>query len=310
MQRFTHPSHPHVARPPARRALALAALLFALALPASAEADRARHAWVVSATRALEGSPPDAQFEAYRSDYLAALPIESARALPRSQLFARAATARTVLVGDQHDSLEAKQLALDLVHAMRARGPVTLAIEFINPPFQSVLDDHTAGRIDLAALRDRAYKPSSWSFDWRLYAGLLEGARAAGVPVVSVEPGTHLSLTARDAGIARAVKAIPGRVLVFYGSYHLLGRGHLADQLAPELVVTPSAQERYWALASRYGQSFDLLELSPTVVFSNQGSPLVRDAANLRELMDMFGYTSFDEIAHDHPSLPPAPELP
>lgn len=293
------------------RALILALLLV---LPAWAldpiAADQARHAWVKRATAALEGTAPDPGFVAYREAYLAALDTEHARPLGRAALRQELGRAGTVLLGDQHDDARIKALALECLGAMRATGPVTLAIEFIRPEFQPVLDAYISGAIDLGALRERAYQPSHWSFAWRLYAPLFEGARRLGVRVVAVEPGTHLDLPARDAGIAAAVRAIPGRVLVFYGSFHLLGAGHLADLLGAELTITPSAQDRYWELARHHGPSFDLLRLSGRVVFANLGSPLEQDTAALRDLMDMFGYTSFHEVAHDRPELAPVPELP
>ena len=288
-------------------ALAVSGALHAAAPDTAVAELQARHAWVLRATAALENSPPDPAFVKYRNDYLAALPLGAAQPLARSALDRRLKSARVVLLGDQHDSPVAKRLALHVLTAMRAGGAVTLAIEFIQPKFQAVLDAYTAGRIDDAALRDQAYKPSSWSFAWPLYRELFVGARAAGVRVVAVEPGTHLSLSERDTGIASNVRAIPGRVLVFYGSFHLLGRDHLADKLGADLTITPSAQERYWEIARRQGLGFDLLELSPRVVFANLGSPLDSDSEYLDSLMDTFGYGSLDELARDFPDLPARP---
>lgn len=292
------------------------AVLLTLLLVASARAgdsvadDQVRHAWVKRATASLEGAAPEPHFVAYREAYLAALDTGRARAISRADLTRRLGASRVVLLGDQHDNADVKRLAVECLRGMTGGGPVTLAIEFIQPQFQAVLDAYSAGQIELSELRERAYEPSHWSFAWRLYAPLFEGARKLGVRVVAVEPGTHLALEQRDAGIATAVRGIGGRVLVFYGSFHLLGAGHLADLLGADLTVTPSAQDRYWELARRHGQAFDLLELSPRVVFANLGSPLEHDAEALRELMGMFGYSSFDEVAHDHPALGPAPELP
>jgi len=265
-------------------------------------------AWVARASAALVSQAPDPSFVKYRDEYLTALPVDAARPLTRAALDARLAGARIVLVGDQHESPEAKELALSVLAAMRkGGGAVSLAIEFIHPEYQRVLDAYAAGSLDESALRERAYRASAWSFPWPPYRQLLAGAKAAGVPVVAVEPGTHLALVDRDRGIAERTRAIPGRVLVFYGSYHLLGPAHLAARLDPDVTITPSAQDFYWTLARRFGLGFDLLELSPRIVFANQGSPLEGDAASLRSLMDAFGYGSFAELATAFPALKPVP---
>ena len=127
--------------------------------------------------------------------------IEAA-ALPMSVLDARTghqiadaafwdalAHARAVCVGEEHPNPHHHWVQLEVVRRLAAQWPrLALGMEMFQRPFQGVLDDYAAGRIDAAALRSRAGWEDRWGYDFSLYAPIIDRAVAA--------KGTLLALNA------------------------------------------------------------------------------------------------------------------
>ena len=79
---------------------------------------------------------------------------------------------------------------------------LAIGVEFVQQPFQEVLDDFVQQRIDERDFLRRSEYFTRWGFDYRLYAPLLRFARNNAIPVVALNvPGEITSKVARD-GVA------------------------------------------------------------------------------------------------------------
>jgi uncharacterized iron-regulated protein len=103
----------------------------------------------------------------------------SGRELPAAELWTWLRDARAVCAGEQHPSPHdhwAQLQILDHVSAPAA-GTLALGLEMVQRPFQGVLDDWSAGRIDDATLLARTGWQDRWGFDFALYRPMLALAR-------------------------------------------------------------------------------------------------------------------------------------
>ena len=94
---------------------------------------------------------------------------------------------RVVLVGEIHDRYDNHLMQLELIRRLHAVHPrLAIGMEMFQQPFQDILDDYIAGRVDeKQLLRDTEYY-RRWRYDFRLYAPILEYARENQLPVVAL----------------------------------------------------------------------------------------------------------------------------
>lgn len=242
----------------------------------------------------------------YEREYRAEVASRSEELTPLPDVDDRLAGSRLTLFGDTHTERSSQTNTVEALRAMRAGdGPVTLVIEFIDRSFQAEVDAYLAGELDVEALRERVQYDEHWGFSWENYRLVLEGARRLGAGLLLVE--NHLErheLDQRDREIvawtmAHRARHPDTRYLVAYGSYHVLGRGHLADLFAAEglpadTVLVGEAPEVYFR-ALRKVRDPDLVRfvrLSDELYFIRNGTPIERE----RETRDTFmGYGGWRE---------------
>lgn len=291
-----------------RRLPALALLLLIAGSSTAAGREEACSLWVSKAVAALETEIGSKTLIHYRAEYVTAFTSLAPSKTSWSEVGKSLKTSRRVLLGDQHDRAEFQELAIDVMELMDAGDEKpTLVIEFIQQRFQGVLDRWMAGEISDAALKKEAYDPSEWGFSWRSYRAVLGKARELGWRVQAVELPGRQTLPKRDERIAAAISKIEGRVLVFYGAYHLLGKKHLADRVDPDLVITPVAEDRYWTLLRSVGGNPRAIRLGDEVVFVNLASSLELNMPYLETLMGSLEIGSLEDLAVDYPDVGDCP---
>jgi aminopeptidase N len=124
----------------------------------------------------------------------AALPYQildgrSGREVDREAFWTRVSAARAVCVGEEHPNPHHHWWQLEVVRRVVAKQPqVALGMEMFQRPFQGVLDDYAAKRIDAAALRSRSGWQERWGYDYDLYGPTID--------VVVAAKGTLLALNA------------------------------------------------------------------------------------------------------------------
>ncbi|HJL31469.1 MAG TPA: ChaN family lipoprotein, partial [Polyangiaceae bacterium LLY-WYZ-15_(1-7)] len=110
--------------------------------------------------------------------------------------------ARAIYLGESHDDTLDHAMQYRLLRELhRQDGALVLGMEMFQRPYQAVLDDWTAGRLDEEALRRRTEWDTRWGFDIRLYRPMLEFARARGVPVIALNARRELSRAVAMSGL-------------------------------------------------------------------------------------------------------------
>lgn len=131
----------------------------------------------------------------------AALPYQvldgrTGRQVDEPAFWARLGKARAVCVGEEHPNPHHHWFQLHVVKQLLAtRPPVKLALglEMIQRPFQGVLDDYAAKRIDAAALRSRAGWEERWGYDWGFYGPTIDATVAAGGALLALNAAKELT---------------------------------------------------------------------------------------------------------------------
>ena len=128
----------------------------------------------------------------------AALPFKivdarSGREVPEADVWKRLATVRAVCIGEEHPNPHHHWAQLRVVDEVAQRAGAAkrsfgLGMEMFQTPFQGVLDDFAAGKIDEAALLSRSGWQERWNYDFGLYRPIIARARKSG--------GTLLALNA------------------------------------------------------------------------------------------------------------------
>jgi len=92
--------------------------------------------------------------------------------------------ARAIFLGERHDDPLDHGMQYRILRALhRDDGMLHVGMEMFERPFQPVLDDWVAGRLDEEGLRRRTEWDERWGYDIRLYRPLLELARSRAIPL-------------------------------------------------------------------------------------------------------------------------------
>jgi len=109
----------------------------------------------------------------------------------------RLAGARAVCVGEEHPNPHHHWMQLHVVRELIKRlpkgGKLALAMEMFQRPFQGVLDDYAARRIDDAALRSRSGYEERWGYDYTFYGPTIDAAVGAGAQLLAANAAKELT---------------------------------------------------------------------------------------------------------------------
>lgn len=95
--------------------------------------------------------------------------------------------ARAICIAEHHPNPHHHWVQLTLYRQLLARGgSPALGMEMFQRPFQGVLDDFAAGRIDEATLLERSGWEERWGYDWALYQPTVAAAVARGAPLLAL----------------------------------------------------------------------------------------------------------------------------
>lgn len=115
----------------------------------------------------------------------------------------RVAPPAAVYVGEVHDRLAYHVNQLAVITALTDAGhAVAIGLEMIQTPFQEVLDDYVAGRIDFESMLSRSEYYTRWGYDPRLYQPIFEFARRQRLPLVALNAAREVTARVREVGLA------------------------------------------------------------------------------------------------------------
>jgi uncharacterized iron-regulated protein len=109
----------------------------------------------------------------------------------------RLAASRAICVGEEHPNPHHHWMQLHIVRELIKRLPrgtrLALAMEMFQRPFQGVLDDYAARRIDAATLRSRTGYRERWGYEYRFYGPTIDTAVGAGAQLLAANAARELT---------------------------------------------------------------------------------------------------------------------
>jgi uncharacterized iron-regulated protein len=140
--------------------------------------------------------PPAGGLEAAALPY-AIVDARTGRSVDEKAFWARVGKARAICVGEDHTNPHHHWVQLAVVQHLAKDLPkgarLALGMEMFQRPFQGVLEDYAAKRIDAAALRSRAGWEERWGYDWGFYAQTIDATVAAGGHLLALNASRELT---------------------------------------------------------------------------------------------------------------------
>ncbi len=115
------------------------------------------------------------------------------RQVDTAAFWAQVGAARVVCVGEDHPNPHHHWFQLEVMKQVSSHRPLALGMEMFQRPFQGVLDDYAAKRIDEAALLSRSGYEERWSYDWGFYQPTINTAVAAGATLLALNTPRELT---------------------------------------------------------------------------------------------------------------------
>jgi uncharacterized iron-regulated protein len=113
--------------------------------------------------------------------------------LAEADFWARLGAARAVCVGEEHPNPHHHWAQLTVItHLAAHAGGFAVGMEMVQRPFQGVLDDFAAKKIDDAAMTARTGWEDRWGYDYALYGPLLHVAIDHGGALVALNASKEL----------------------------------------------------------------------------------------------------------------------
>ncbi len=144
--------------------------------------------------------PPRPEADHPRGVIAAALPYaivdgRTGAAVTTDAFWAAVGAARVVCMGEDHSNPHHHWAQLEVVDHLTAGPPRTwaLGMEMVQRPFQAVLDDYAAGRIDGAALRSRTGWEDRWGFDFAMYEPVMALTAKRGGALIALNAARELT---------------------------------------------------------------------------------------------------------------------
>jgi uncharacterized iron-regulated protein len=119
--------------------------------------------------------------------------------------FTALAGADAVCLGEQHNNPHHHWVQLMVVEKLSAAAgerAFAVGFEMFQTPFQGVLDDYAAGRIDEGQLLARSGWEERWGYDFAFYRPILEVAVAASRPLLALNAPKELTGKVGKGGLA------------------------------------------------------------------------------------------------------------
>ncbi|HUS26949.1 MAG TPA: ChaN family lipoprotein [Kofleriaceae bacterium] len=135
----------------------------------------------------------------------AILDARTGRQVDTEQFWQQLGTQRVVCVGEDHQNPHHHWVQLEVMSQLAAHHKgkkLALGMEMFQRPFQGVLDDYAAKRIDEATLLSRSGWDDRWGYDYGFYGPTIRAAVAVGAALVALNAPRELTKAVSHKGIA------------------------------------------------------------------------------------------------------------
>jgi aminopeptidase N len=113
--------------------------------------------------------------------------VETKTILNIPGIIEKAAEKKIIYVGEIHNRFEDHRAEFDIIRALHKKNSrIAIGMEMFQKPFQKVLDDYIAGKIDEREFLKKSEYFKRWSFDYTLYREILLYAREYRIPVIAL----------------------------------------------------------------------------------------------------------------------------
>lgn len=147
-----------------------------------------------SPAKPQQASGPKRGIEAAELPY-SIVDARTGREVDREAFWAKVETSRMVCVGEEHKNPHHHWVQLEVmkqVVARRKHDRLALGMEMFQRPFQGILDDYAANRIDEPTLLSRSAWEERWGYDYGLYGPTIRVAVAAKAALVALNAPKEL----------------------------------------------------------------------------------------------------------------------
>lgn len=117
------------------------------------------------------------------------------RQVEAAEVWTKLAAARVVCIGEEHPNPHHHWAQLEVVSKLTPAGPyphLALGMEMFQRPFQGVLDDYAAARIEESALLSRSGWAERWGYDFAMYRPILAQVIKVGGRLLALNPAKEL----------------------------------------------------------------------------------------------------------------------
>jgi uncharacterized iron-regulated protein len=127
---------------------------------------------------------------------------KNASVLDSGSVFDELLSSRVIYVSEQHNNPHHHAAQLSVIAGIYARDPsVAIGMEMFKVPFQHVLDDYLAEKIDAEQLVEQSEWEDRWGYDFDLYRPILEFARAHHLKVYALNAPDEITRKVADEGV-------------------------------------------------------------------------------------------------------------
>ncbi|MGD8588544.1 MAG: ChaN family lipoprotein [Chromatiales bacterium] len=128
--------------------------------------------------------------------------IDLSSLIGMERLIEQVADRQVIFVGETHDRYEHHLNQLAVIESQHARYPeLAIGLEFFQQPFQPVLDDYVAGKINEAEFIRKTEYFERWSYDYRLYRPIFRYAREHGIPMIALNLEREITDQVKEGGL-------------------------------------------------------------------------------------------------------------
>jgi uncharacterized iron-regulated protein len=125
-----------------------------------------------------------------------------------ADFWAKVSAERAVCVGEEHPNPHHHWAQLQVIqHLVTRHGPFAVGMEMVQRPFQGVLDDYAAKKIDDAAMTQRTGWEDRWGYDFALYRPLLHAVIAHDGALVALNASKELVKKVAHEGLDKLTPA-------------------------------------------------------------------------------------------------------
>jgi len=111
-------------------------------------------------------------------------------------------TARIIYVGERHDRFAHHINQLQIIKKMQEAGyKLAVGMEMFQKPFQKVVNEYLAGRIDERKFLQKSEYFSRWAYDYNLYKPIIDYLKQQNIPVIALNIQGDISRKVAREGI-------------------------------------------------------------------------------------------------------------